>query len=289
VTGAQAAPVVSPGQCIVLRSKAQVPTPIQICSSRGRIAVSRCVTGMCTCMVVLAFLLFKAGAAGAGGMHTESRSVEIEMGAGDLTVSSGVHKLLEARLTHGGPGWRPEIDYRVSDSRGELEVRQPGAPRQIGEKVHCEWDLRFSRDVPIDLGIEVGAGDHRIEVGDLTLTDLDINVSAGNLVLSLGSRGSLTRSDVNLGAGDVTIDLTGEWRNASHTRVNVGAGSVIVILPAKVGVRAEATVDIGNVSRGGLMRADDGYVNEAYGKTEITLNVTVNVGHGEVALEVAHW
>ena len=67
-----------------------------------------------------------------GALRTESQSVElgdarsvrveINMGAGDLEVTGGADKLLQADFTYNVAKLKPEVEYKD----GTLVVRQPG-------------------------------------------------------------------------------------------------------------------------------------------------------------------
>jgi hypothetical protein len=60
----------------------------------------------------------------------------------------------------------------------------------------------------------------------------------------------------------------------------------MVMLPSGVGVKAKAQGGIGKIDVKGLKMVDDSYVNDAYGESDVTLNVNVQGGVGEINLEV---
>jgi hypothetical protein len=227
---------------------------------------------------------------------TESRSVQlggantvvakIELGVGDIEVGGGASELLEAEFSYSPADWRPDVDYRVVEKDGELSVRQPSLTAEAGEDLHNAWELRFLDGVPISLEIELGAGDATLDLRTLELADLDLDLGAGDLSLVLDGADSLTRADLNLGAGKAEVDLTGEWSGDCYVRLNLGAGSTTLRLPGNVGVRVDADVGIGDVSASGLSRQNDAYVNAAYGESPFTVDVVTAVGVGEIALEV---
>ena len=63
-------------------------------------------------------------------------------------------------------------------------------------------------------------------------------------------------------------------------------GKATVRLPSDVGVRASAHGGIGAINVHGLKKDGDDYVNEAYGKSPITVTVHVAGGVGEINLEL---
>ena len=194
----------------------------------------------------------------------ESVRVEIEFGAGDLQVTGGAAKLLEADFTYNVARLKPEVKY----TDGRLTVRQPearGLPALQGiTDFRNEWDLRFSNQVPIDLRLEMGAGSSDLQLSGLLLSGLD----------------------VSLGAGESTLDLSGEWRRDLEVTIDAGAGDITVRLPAAVGVRVEVATGLGSVEAQGLKKDGSVYTNAAYGVSEVTLQINVEAGIGRINLEV---
>jgi hypothetical protein len=196
--------------------------------------------------------------------EAKSARVEIEMAAGELSVGSGAKELLEAAFSYPGPSSRPQVEYHVSAGQGRLTIRQPGSFHGRGSG-HNTWDLRLSNKVPLELKVAQGAGRARLTLGGL----------------------SLARLDVNIGAGETIVDLSGDWKNDLTANIAGGVGRATVRLPSDVGVRASAHGGIGAINVHGLRKDGDAYVNEAYGKSPITIKVQVEGGVGEINLELA--
>jgi hypothetical protein len=192
---------------------------------------------------------------------SESVQVHIQMPAGELKLSGGASKLMEADFNYDQAEGKPETSYRVSGDTGELEVTQPGKKFHFGP-THNNWDLRFANNVPMELRVEMGAGRSELKVGDL----------------------SLTRLEAHMGAGQVTADLTGDWKKDLEAEIHGGVGHAVIRLPENVGVRVHATGGIGSISAGGLKREGDEYVNELYGKSPVTLRLDVSGGVGNIEL-----
>jgi hypothetical protein len=209
----------------------------------------------------------------AGPPQTESQAVklgeaqrarvEIDMPAGELSVGGGAKELLEAEFSYPGPSLRPQVEYNVSAGQGRLTIRQPGLVHGPGGG-HNTWDLHLSNKVPLELKVEQGAGRARLTLGGL----------------------SLSRLDVEIGAGETIVDLTGDWKNDLTANIQGGVGRATVRLPSDVGVRASAEGGIGAIHVHGLKKDGDAYVNEAYGKSPITVKVQVEGGVGEINLEL---
>jgi hypothetical protein len=192
----------------------------------------------------------------------ESVRADIEMGAGELKISGGANKLLEATFDYTEAEGKPTVAYDVAGKDGHLTIQQPSSGIHFG-RTHNTWDLRLNNDVPTELKIEMGAGQ-----GDLRLRGL-----------------TLTKLDLQMGAGQVTLDLTGDWKRDLEAKIEGGVGTATIRLPRNVGVRVRAQGGIGSIHARGMQREGEFYVNEAYGKSKVTLNVDVQGGIGQINLE----
>ncbi len=210
-----------------------------------------------------------------GELQTETRSVEPEnaesvranlrMALGELNLTGGADGLMEADFAYNVPDWRPQVSYEVVGDTGELNVEQQGLGEGIPDRdARNEWDVSLNDAVPIDLGVQVGGGVSNLDLDSLTLTGLELDV----------------------GAGATTVDLTGDWERDLSAAVRGGAGEVTMLLPSQVGVRVNAGARLGRVNAEGLGRDGEAYVNDAYGNSEVTLQVDVSGGVGQINLKV---
>jgi hypothetical protein len=224
---------------------------------------------------VAALFLVSCGTQGIGDPQCESRSVdldnaqsvraELKMGAGELNLTGGADALMEGDFAYNVADWKPEVNYDVTGDAGELSVEQgSGEDVPVGGEVRNEWDLHLNDDVPIDLSVEMGAGESDLDLDSLTLTGLDLQ----------------------MGAGKTTVDLTGDYDRDLSATIEGGVGEATVRLPGAVGVKVNAEGGLGAINAQGLQREGDAYVNDAYGDSDVTLDVDVRGGVGRINLEV---
>jgi hypothetical protein len=187
------------------------------------------------------------------------------MGAGELNLTGGADRLMEADFAYNVADWEPEVNYDVSGETGELIVEQgQGEGPPIGGDARNEWDIRFNDEVPTDLSVQMGAGESDLDLDSLTLRGLDLE----------------------MGAGRTTIDLTGAYEGDLVASIQGGVGEATVRLPSEVGVRVEAQGGLGQINAEGLQKEGEAYVNDAYGDSEVTLDVDIQGGVGQINLEV---
>jgi hypothetical protein len=210
-----------------------------------------------------------------GKMQRESKSVDpknaqsaraqLKMGAGELTITGGADQLMEADFSYNVSNWKPKVNYDVSGQEGELIVKQGSAEgANLSGEARNEWDISLNDELPTDLVVQMGAGESNLDVDSLTLTGVDLQ----------------------MGAGKTTVDLTGDYAQDFEASIQGGVGEATVLLPSEVGVKAKAEGGLGKINAKGLKREGDSYVNDAYGESDVTLNVDVQGGVGEINLEV---
>jgi hypothetical protein len=232
-----------------------------------------------SCLPLVTVALVLAGLSAACdepiAMQTESRTVaaggartvqiELSMGAGELRVTgTSQEALLEATFKYNRERLRPEVDYHVSGERGYLRV---GTGRSSGVhfgRVRNEWDLSLTRSLPVDLRVNLGAGENRLDLRGVDLTNVDID----------------------MGVGDMRLDLEGPRTKSFRVSINGGVGSGTIYLPSDAGVRVRVDGGIGSVNTRGLTKDHHVYINDAYGRSDVTIDVDISAGIGSLDLRV---
>ena len=226
-------------------------------------------------IVILALLAAGAGACVATGeLREETQTVELgkaesveldlDIGAGELIILGGARELMEGYFAYNIDRWKPEIDYSVAGSRGMLKVKQGECHGMPIGNTRNKWEISLSNDVPLDIDVDFGAGE-----GDLDLRGLILN-----------------SVKLDMGVGELTLDLSGEQKQSVDVSIDGGVGSATIYLPVDVGVRVKVDGGIGSVNASGMIKKRDAYVNDAYGKTEVTIDVDVDAGIGSIDLKL---
>jgi hypothetical protein len=191
----------------------------------------------------------------------KSVEVSLRMGGGRMNINGGSAHLLNADF-HFDRKWdNPVVDYHVTGDKGYMEVKQENSGINFGPTENS-WDLTFSNDVPLDLRVDMGAGQ-----GDLKLRDMNV-----------------TNVELHMGAGQVMLDLTGARKSDLNVDIKGGVGQVTVRLPKDVGVSAHASGGIGTVQARGLHENGNEYTNDALGKSPHKITLDIQGGIGEIEL-----
>jgi len=235
--------------------------------------------------------------------ESDETRLSLSFGAGTLTLSPGAQGLVEGTALYNVKEFKPEI----VKNGGNIEIKQgnfEGIPPF--DEIKNDWDLKLGKS-PMDLTIEAGAYEAKVELGGLALKSLTVKDGAAkvNLSFSEPNRVEMSRlsystgaSEVKLtglananfsafnfdgGAGSHTLDFSGELQRDASVKVNSGLSDLTLIIPS--GMNAVVTVDSGlsDIKTGeGWSQNGNVYSHEGSGPT---LMIVINMGAGSVTLK----
>ncbi len=181
--------------------------------------------------------------------------------SGSQHNTGGGSHLLDADFTYSNSFDAPRVDYHVDGAVGQLNISQDSHSLHFGRSQN-DWVLRFSKDIPLELKVDMGAGHGNLHFRDVPLRRLDLHV----------------------GAGQMDVDFTGDRKTDLTADIEGGVGQANVRLPKNVGVIAHASGGIGSIDVRGLKHDGDSYTNDAYGKSPATIHLKVEGGIGQITL-----
>ncbi|MFP3852803.1 MAG: toast rack family protein [Anaerolineales bacterium] len=225
-----------------------------------------------------------------GALVQGTARYDIEQLAPESKVSGGV-----VRLTSGDIENFDDFDFNFDFGENPFS--------SVFNNVENQWDLRLA-DVPMSLQIAGGAYQGRAELGGLSLTDLTISSGASDLEISFSepnqvdmealrvSTGAASTRLTGLanarfgrmrfsgGAGDFTLDFTGEMSGAAEVEVGAALSSITLVIPERLSTRLEVEGALANVDTpSGFSRSGGTYIQEGSGPT---LTILVELGAGDL-------
>lgn len=191
------------------------------------------------------------------GAATSAR-VDIDMSAGELAVSSGADTLFAGDFDFNIAALKPAIAYSVQGNTGMLKVSQGS----VSGSYENTWDLSLDEKTPMDLHVNLGAGDAQLVLGRLNLRSVDIR----------------------LGAGDVVVDLRGTPARSYGVSLKAGAGDTTIHLPASVGLSVRSSGLIGDTDVSGLEKRDGRWINPRAAGSPVTVDLDVQHAIGDLKI-----
>jgi hypothetical protein len=192
---------------------------------------------------------------------SEMARVDIKLGAGELELDGGSPKLMEAEFNYNIPAWKPIVHYDASSFRSQLRIEQPSSVHGGSHQTY-KWNVKLNDKLPIDLILDLGAGEARMNVGTMNLRTVQ----------------------VDMGVGEIRLDLRGQPARDYSVNINGGVGHATVYLPNTVGIIANAMGGIGDISVRGLEKREGHWINTAHENSPVTIHVDVKGGIGQIEL-----
>jgi hypothetical protein len=192
----------------------------------------------------------------------EQLDITLNVGAGSLNVTEGAKDWVEGEIQYNVDDLEPKVSYKRSGDIGKVVIEQSKKDLsgiKFGD-VKNDWDLQLSNHIPLELEVNTGASETKLDLQGLQLEGLNVNA----------------------GVGDVTVDLSGDWKESFDVDLKMGVGQSTIILPKDVGVRIKSTKGIGHADFKGFISEGNGvYVNEAYENANVKIDVNTELGIGE--------
>ena len=193
--------------------------------------------------------------------------LELGIGAGELNVEAGANEWVEGTIEVNHKKLKTDVSYKLRGDKGIGVIKQDdGFFNNINfDDFKNKWDLKLNNEIPTTLIVNSGAALSHLDLKGLNLSTLEVNA----------------------GVGDMTIDLGGKWEKSFDASLEMGVGKSTIILPKEVGVKIISSKGIGNTNLIGFISEGDGvYVNEAFKDADVIINLTTELGIGEVNFQM---
>lgn len=270
----------------------------------------------------LAVVLTMSPCAFAGAATTSSQTipkddadtvlVKIDFGMGEFELGRAREgTLMEGTFRCDPEEMKARVDYHRRGDKGVLDLSAEYDSNGFPDHVKNEWLVGLAGDVPLDLELDLGAAEARIDLSGLSVTQLNLEVGAAdcevwwdhpNLVplseiqvdcgassfsmAGLGYAG-FERMRFEGGLGSFELDFTGDWLRSAEADIEIGLGSMKLLVPRNIGVRIEAEKAMASVEvdRRFVRRGDDVYESENYESATVRLLCRVELGMGTLVVK----
>ena len=234
--------------------------------------------------------------------RSDETRLTLSFGAGKLNVSPGAQNLVDGTVVYNVKELRPEIQKdgnSIEIKQGDFHSLPPF------DDLKNEWDLKVT-DTPLDLTVQAGAYEGHLELGGLSLRSLTVKDGASHVEISFlepnQTEMALLRyetgaSDVKLtglananfstlkfsgGAGNYTLDFSGELQRDATVTVDSGLGNLSLIIPEHLDATVTVESAAVNISSGsGWTQNGQKYTQKGSGSS---LTILVKMAAGNLVI-----
>ena len=232
---------------------------------------------------------------------------QVEYRAGRVTVRSVDEGLLyRMNLRYDEDSFEPVADFSGDHLR--LGVESLGRSMRLWNRQAGELELELARGIPMELDLEFGAVKADIDLGGLTLTDLDLSTGASESLITvsepnpvpmgtasfeagaaefrLTQLGNLNaeRIEVGAGVGSITLGFGGRWEQDASVSIDMGLGSLELRIPEGLGVRLRKDSFLTALDSEGLIKRGDVYESPDFEDADYRIDIDLDAAFGSVTV-----
>jgi hypothetical protein len=236
--------------------------------------------------------------------------VEIQYGAGRLNVGPAESPMLyQMEIRYDEEAFRPLVEYDEDDRELRLGVESRRDHRRLDVREGATATIALTRDVPLDLDLEFGAGEADIELGGISLERLALQTGASETRVSFSQPNPMVAEEVTIeagaadlrvtglgntrarrfefkgGVGATVLDFSGAWAGQATASVEMGIGSVVLRLPRTHGVRLTRNSFLTSFEAPGLERRGESYYSDNWNDNDNQLTIDVSAALGSIEIE----
>lgn len=240
----------------------------------------------------------------------EPLDVQIRYGAGELRVEPATGPMLyELEMRYDERRWTPLTEYDPERRSLRLGLESRGRARNINGDGGSHARFALTREVPLDLDLEFGAGEADLELGGISLRRLQVStgasatsirfgapnpvraerveIQAGAAALTVTGLGNTRARTIDFkgGVGSTTLDFTGAWDGDSRASVQMGLGEIRLRLPRGIGVRLNKSSFLTSFDSQGLIKQGSSFYSRDWETAQHRITIDLDAAIGSVAVE----
>lgn len=187
----------------------------------------------------------------------------MDFGGGRLRVRGGASddRLLEGQFYHRGK--RPEVSAEEDGTTMNVSLKRRGTTVGFGQRDRERWIVKLNETMPVDLRLDAGGAQVRLDLADIVLKKLDLETGAADVDLILGAKSDEVECDVSC-----------------------GAASIDMVIPAGAGLRVDKETAISSFSTGDIDLVESGRYLESPDFDTRSVRIFLNLDSGISSLRI---
>ena len=237
--------------------------------------------------------------------------IRVQYGAGRVDVRGSADPLLYAmHLRYDERRAVPVHRYDAASRSAVLGLETRDGAHRFGDRDDTgELRLVLPVNVPLDLDLQLGGTESRLDLGGLALqslrlecgatdanvifsqpnrtrmSDLTIDVGAADLLAVHLANANADQIRVNGGVGVVDLDFGGSWTRDLMVETKLAVGSLILRVPADVGLRVDVQRLIAGFDHEGMVKRDGAWYSTNYDTAPHKLRVRAETFFGQIEIQ----
>jgi len=189
--------------------------------------------------------------------------IYMDFGGGRLKVRGGADtdKMFEGQFYHRGR--RPEVSSQEDGETMHVTLKRRSKSIGLGQRDRERWIVKLNETVPVDMKLDAGGAQVRLDLADIVLKHLDLETGAADVDLILGAKSSEVRCDVNC-----------------------GAASIDMVIPAGAGLRVDRESAMSSFSTGDIDLVESGKFMESPDFDTRSVRIYLNLEYGVSSMRV---
>jgi len=155
--------------------------------------------------------------------------IEVDFTAGDVTIGSlpaNSPNFVEAASEVGSVAESMNLDFHRQDSEGRLYLSTDRVDWRLWGEGKISWEVNFTRSIPLTLNIKSAASNMELDLGKLKVTELRLDVDAGNYKVIVPSSAGTTNIEVEADVVNMEVNIPDGV--AARIQADTGLGAFIV-------------------------------------------------------------
>lgn len=192
--------------------------------------------------------------------RNELAKLMMKMGSGELYVNGGNLPLLEASL----PKDLVTLKHEVKENTDLVTIEDENTSFNLKRSTEAVYDLTLSENQSWEISIDTGAIDALLDLRTLSVSEVLVNMGAGDIELVLSDLSDHMAVEINSGASDITISV-----------------------PRSVGFSLEMGSVINDVAiEGAYKKVEGGYESSNYDKRNRHIDIKIASAVTSVSVEL---
>ncbi len=145
--------------------------------------------------------------------NMERAQIEVDFAAGSLTIGSlppgspnFVEAASEARNSHGSMN----VNFHQQDGEGRLYLSIGRVNQRFWSGDGIRWEINFTRNIPLTLNIKSAASNTELTLSELKVTELRLDIDAGNCKVTVPSSAGTTDIKVEVDVANIELTIPDE-------------------------------------------------------------------------------